>query len=134
MKKLILLLLLCPMLAGAQQHHHKTSKTINPDSIYTEVQFMPRFDGDFNKYLTDHIQYPEVERDAGISGIVFVSYVIEKDGTVGDVKVMRGVPGGPGLDKEAVRVIKSMPAWEPGKQKYTAVRVRLNTPIHFQLR
>lgn len=139
MNKLIWLILFSSLFVTvqAQKKTHinvKAKAKVNPDSVYNEVQIMPRFRGDVNKYLADHIQYPEVEKEAGITGTVYVSFVIEKDSTITGVKVMRGVPGGPGLDKESVRVISTMPKWIPGTQDGILVRVRYNIPIHFQLR
>jgi periplasmic protein TonB len=106
----------------------------NDNQILTVVQVMPKFNGDIYKYLGDHIQYPEVERDAGITGTVYVTFVVEKDGSITSVKILRGIPGGPGLDKEAVRVISAMPKWSPGMQNGHSCRVQYNVPIHFELR
>jgi len=106
----------------------------NANQVFTIVQQMPKPSFDLNKYLSEHIQYPEVERDAGITGTVYVTFVVEKDGAISGVKVLRGVPGGPGLDKEAVNVVSHMPAWGVGMQNGHPVRVQFNLPIHFELR
>jgi protein TonB len=121
--------IIAPISTGNQVIGDQTS-----NEILTVVQQMPKFDGDLNKYLVSHIQYPEVERDAGISGKVFVTFVVEKDGSITSVKILRGVPGGPGLDKEAIRVITSMPKWSAGMQNGHSVRVQFNLPIDFELR
>jgi TonB family protein len=98
-----------------------------------KVQQMPKFKGDMNKYLADSIKYPETEKKAKISGTVYVTFVIERDGSISNVKLLRGVPNGPGLDAEAIRVISAMPKWSPGMQDGHAVRVQFNLPIRFAL-
>jgi periplasmic protein TonB len=101
------------------------------------VEQMPTFPGgemEMMKYIQKNVQYPQVEKEAGISGTCYVTFVIEKDGSITDVKVLRGVSGGPGCDKEAIRVVKSMPAWKPGKQNGREVRVQFNLPIKFTLK
>jgi protein TonB len=70
-------------------------------------------------------------REAGIQGTVFVTFVVERDGNITDVRVLRGVGGG--LDEEAVRVVRNMPRWTPGRQRGQAVRVQFNLPIRFVL-
>lgn len=102
--------------------------------VFSIVQQMPKFKGDLNKYLADNIQYPAAEREANITGTVFVGFIVNKDGSVSDAKVMRGVVGGPGLDAEALRVVSAMPAWTSGVNGGKVVRVQYNMPIHFQLR
>ncbi|MEZ4737873.1 MAG: energy transducer TonB [Flavobacteriales bacterium] len=71
-------------------------------------------------------------QDASISGVVYVTFVVGKDGKIGDAKVLRGIGGG--CDEEALRVVRSMPAWKPGKQRGKPVTVQYNLPIHFTLR
>jgi periplasmic protein TonB len=102
------------------------------DKVFTIVQQMPKFPGDINKYLADHIEYPEQAKDANIQGTVFISFVVEKDGSVTAIKVLRGVNNY--LDNEAKRVINGMPKWSPGEQNGHSVRVQYMVPIHFILR
>jgi protein TonB len=102
--------------------------------IFTVVEAMPSFPGGDAariKYLNANIKYPTIARESGIQGRVFVTFVVEKDGRVTDVKVLRGIGGG--CDEEAVRVIKNMPKWVPGKQRGKSVRVQFNMPILFKL-
>ncbi len=102
--------------------------------IFTVVESMPSFPGGDAariKYLNENIKYPQMARESGIQGRVFVTFVVEKDGSVTDVKVLRGIGGG--CDEEAVRVIKNMPKWIPGKQRGKPVRVQFNMPILFKL-
>jgi protein TonB len=103
--------------------------------IFTIVENMPEFPGGEAKlfeYLGKSIKYPSMAKDAGIQGIVYVSFVIERDGSVADVQVLRGIGGG--CDEEAVRVVEKMPNWSPGKQRGKPVRVRYNLPIRFVLK
>jgi protein TonB len=103
------------------------------NDVFTICQQMPKFKGDLNTYLSENIRYPEAERKAGTTGTVYITFVVEKNGSVTGVKVLRGVVNGPGLDAEGVRVISSMPAWTPGMQNGNVIRVQYNLPIHFQI-
>jgi len=103
-------------------------------AIFTVVESMPDFPGGDAariKYLNDNINYPQMARESGIQGRVFVTFVVEKNGAVTDVRVLRGIGGG--CDEEAVRVIKNMPKWNSGKQRGKPVRVQFNMPILFKL-
>ena len=95
---------------------------------------MPQYPGGekaMMEYVAKNVAYPQEARDKEISGRVFVSFIVEKDGSIGEVKVMRGIGGG--CDEEAVRVIKGMPKWKPGKQEGKPVRVSYMMPINFKL-
>lgn len=98
------------------------------------VENMPVFPGGVNalmQYLYKNTVYPQRAREAGISGTVYISFVIETDGCVTSIAVLREVAGG--CTEEAIRVVSGMPRWEPGRQRGKAVRVRLNLPINFKL-
>ena len=102
--------------------------------VFTIVEQMPSFPGGDQKmyqYLGNNIKYPQVARETGIQGRVFVNFVVEPDGSVSNVKVLRGIGGG--CDEEAMRVVKSMPKWTPGKQRGKAVRVSYTLPVVFKL-
>lgn len=104
------------------------------EEIFIVVEDMPTFPGGDEariRYLAENIRYPQMARESGIQGTVFVTFIVERDGTVTDVRVLRGIGGG--CDEEAVRVIKSMPKWNPGKQRGRPVRVQFNMPIRFTL-
>ena len=95
---------------------------------------MPSFPGGpaaLMKFLSENIKYPVVAQENGVQGRVVVAFVVERDGSITDVHIARGVD--PSLDKEAVRVVKSMPKWTPGKQNGSAVRVKFNVPVAFRL-
>ncbi len=106
----------------------------NEDGVYQIVEEMPQFPGGETKlmeYVAKSLTYPQEARDKGIDGRVFIGMVIEKDGSVSNVKVLRGIGGG--CDEEAVRVIKSMPKWKPGMMKGEPVPVSYQIPINFKL-
>ncbi len=102
--------------------------------IFTVVEEMPSFPGGEEarlKFLSDNIVYPQVAKESGISGTVYVSFVVDSRGKVQEAKIMRGIGGG--CDEEALRVIKMMPGWNPGKQAGKPVRVQFTMPIRFTL-
>ena len=109
-------------------------KKVDNDSIYQIVEVMPEFPGGTSEmmtYLSGNIKYPEEAKEKGISGRVFLSFVIEKDGAVSNVKVAKGI--GKECDDEAVRVVKAMPKWKPGLIKGKPARVSYMLPIFFKL-
>ena len=102
--------------------------------VFDVVEQMPQFPGGPNalfEYLSKNIKYPVVAEENGIQGRVIVTFVVERDGSITDVKVAKSVD--PSLDKEAMRVVKSMPHWIPGKQNGSAVRVKYTVPVTFRL-
>ena len=102
------------------------------DKIFDVVEQAPTFkEGDVRAWLAKNMQYPPVAAENGISGRVVVGFVVERDGSISHVQVLRGVD--PSLDKEAVRLVKSMPKWNPGMQNGSPVRVKYNVPVQFKL-
>lgn len=104
------------------------------EEVFTMVEQMPAFPGgqsELMQYLSKNIKYPTIAQENGTQGRVIIQFVVEKDGSITDVQVARGVD--PYLDKEAVRVVKSMPKWIPGKQNGKAVRVKYTVPVMFKL-
>ena len=102
--------------------------------IFQIVEEMPAYPGGDAKlmeYVAKNIKYPQIARETGIQGRVFVGFVVEPDGSVSNVKVLRGIGGG--CDEEAMRVVKNMPKWKPGKQRGKAVRVSYMLPVNFKL-
>jgi periplasmic protein TonB len=102
--------------------------------IFTIVEEQPTFPGGEEKlmeYLGKNISYPPMAKESGIQGTVFVTFVVEPDGSVTNAKILRGIGGG--CDEEAVRVVRNMPRWQPGKQRGKPVRVQFNLPIRFIL-
>ena len=112
----------------------KVIETPQQAEIFTVVEEQPAYPGGEEAriaYLQQNIKYPEEAKELGIQGKVFVTFVVEVDGTITDVRVLRGIGGG--CDEEAIRVVKSMPKWVPGKQRGVPVRVQFNLPIKFTL-
>ena len=104
------------------------------DEIFVVVEKQPEFPGGTTalmKFLGDNIKYPVIAQENGIQGRVITNFVVERDGSISDVQVVRGQD--PSLDKEAVRVIKTMPRWTPGQQRGKPVRVRFTLPVVFRL-
>ena len=102
--------------------------------IFKVVEEMPEFPGGAAKmmeFIQKNIKYPMMARESDIQGRVFVNFVVEPDGTITNVTVMRGIGGG--CDEEALRVVQSMPNWKPGKQRGSAVRCSFTVPIIFKL-
>ena len=103
--------------------------------VFVVVETMPEFPGGqaaLFKYLSENVKYPVIAQENGIQGRVICQFVVNKDGSIVDVEVVRS-GGDASLDKEAVRVIKSMPKWKPGKQRGKAVRVKYTVPVNFKL-
>ncbi|MBQ8065607.1 MAG: energy transducer TonB [Prevotella sp.] len=102
--------------------------------VFDVVEQMPSFPGGpaaLMQFLSSNIKYPVVAEENGIQGRVVCTFVVEKDGSITDVRVVKSVD--PSLDKEAMRVVKSMPKWIPGKQNGSAVRVKYTVPVTFRL-
>ncbi len=104
------------------------------NKVFDVVEVMPSFPGGqgaLMSYLSSHTKYPVVAQENGVQGRVTVSFVVERDGSITDVHVVRSVD--PSLDREAARVVSTMPNWQPGKQNGSAVRVKFNVPVQFKL-
>ena len=104
------------------------------NKVFDVVEEMPSFPGGqgaLMSFLNSNIKYPVVAQENGVQGRVIVGFVVERDGSITDVKIMRSVD--PSLDREAQRVVKSMPKWKPGKQNGSAVRVKYTVPVVFRL-
>ncbi|MBR6346820.1 MAG: energy transducer TonB [Bacteroidales bacterium] len=114
------------------QEEEEEEETYN----YAQVQEKPSFKGgdanEFSKWVNSRLVYPEIAKENGVQGRVTLQFTVEKDGSVTNVKVLRGVDES--LDKEAVRVVASSPKWKPGKQRDKAVKVVYTFPVIFQLR
>lgn len=143
MKKIVLTIILALMGAAAMAQS-ETKTTAKPESteplnvieeeVFVVVEEEPEFPGGMEalyRYLASNIKYPENAKKERIQGKVYVSFVIEKDGSVSNIKVLRDIGGGCG--EEAVRVVKQMPKWKPGRQRGKRVRTQYNLPINFNL-
>lgn len=119
--------------APAQQG--RKQEKVEEEQIFEFLEEMPEFPGGEKamlKWLGEHVKYPAVAAENNIQGRVMVSFVVERDGSVSNVKVDRGVD--PSLDKEAIRLVESMPKWKPGMQTGKPVRCRFRLPVTFKLR
>ena len=134
----LLVIVFAPARADAQDKRGKTTQTrkntTTDDKIYEVCEQMPTYEGGdaaLLKYLTDSVKYPELAKKHGVQGRVVIGFIVEKDGSLTDVKVLRHVDVA--LDAEALRVVKGMPKWIPGCQKEQRVRVKYNVPVSFRL-
>jgi protein TonB len=109
--------------------NNTNSNTIETLAIVTE---MPEFNGNLFQFIQNNIQYPHIARDYGTSGIVVLQFVVEKDGSIGSIKALKEV--GDGCTEEAIRVVKAMPKWKPGKNHGEPVRVLFNLPVRFTIK
>jgi periplasmic protein TonB len=107
---------------------------ISNEKTFSFVESMPSFPGGeaaMFKFINDNLKYPEEAKENKIEGKVFVSFIVDTDGSIQDVKVKRGIVSG--CNEEAIRLVSSMPKWVPGKQNGKAVRVSFNLPVVFRL-
>ena len=118
----------------AELQKEQQDNAANDNKIYDGVETMPEYPGGVSammSFIGKNLVYPEVSQENGIQGRVVVQFVINVDGTVSDIKVVKSVD--PYLDKEAIRVVGSMPKWKPGTQEGKPVRVKYTVPINFRL-
>lgn len=104
------------------------------ETIFDFAEVSPSYAGGqaaLMKFLSENMRYPQIDIETGTQGRVICTFVVEKDGSITDIKVLRGLS--PSIDKEAIRVISEMPAWKPGFQNGKAVRVKFTLPIQFRL-
>ncbi len=132
MKKLALLLsaILLTNMAFCQEE----KKVSVDDEVFVVVEEQAEFPGGMEAmyaYIGKNLKYPELAKEKGIEGRVFVQFVIEKDGSISNVKILRGIGGG--CDEAAMEMVKNMPKWKPGKQGGNPVRFQFTLPIKFEL-
>lgn len=104
------------------------------EEVFAIVEVHPQYPGGDEariKFIQENLKYPVSAKEAGIQGNVYVTFIVEKDGSLSNVKILRGI--GSGCDEEVIRVVKLMPAWLPGTQSGKPVRVQFNLPIKFKL-
>ena len=113
----------------------KNNSTSGASNAYIWVEEMPYFPGGDNemlKYLSKNIKYPVNAREANITGVVYLSFIVDKEGEIKNIEILRGIGGG--CEEEAVRVVKKMSKWKPGKQNGQSVNVQFKLPVSFTLR
>ena len=122
-------------LTGGGGAKSKAEADVEDALPFSFVEEKPEYHGGMEalvKFMSDNLKYPHLAKESGIFGIVIVQFVIEKDGSVGEVKVVRGLGGG--CNEEAIRVVTMMPKWTPGRQHNKAVRVVFQVPLKYNLR
>ena len=134
----LLVIVVAPARANAQDKRGKTTQTRKDtaidDKVYEVCEQMPIFEGGdaaLLKYLRENLKYPDKTKDRGVQGRLVIGFIVEKDGSLTDVKVLR--PVDIDLDAEVLRLVKGMPKWIPGRQNGKRVRVRYLLPIHICL-
>ena len=134
----LLVIVFAPARANAQDKRGKTTQTrkdtTTDDKIYEVCEQMPIFEGGdaaLLKYLRENLKYPDNTKDRGVQGRLVIGFIVEKDGSLTDVKVLR--PVDIDLDAEVLRLVRGMPKWIPGRQNGKRVRVRHLLPIHICL-
>ena len=135
---ILLVIVIAPASANAQDKRGKTTQTrkdtATDDKVYEVCEQMPIFEGGdaaLLKYLRENLKYPDKTKDRGVQGRLVIGFIVEKDGSLTDVKVLRAVDIA--IDAEVLRVVKGMPKWIPGRQNGKRVRVRYLLPIHICL-
>ncbi len=110
-------------------------ETEEEGEVFLIVEEMPEFEGEglnrFQKWVQQNVKYPEIAIQNGIKGTVFVNFIIDQNGDISSIKILRGVD--PSLDNEVIRVLESAPSWAPGKQRGENVKVRMSIPVKFML-
>ncbi len=109
---------------------------VKEEKVFQIVEDQPQFPGGDQKmmeYIQNNIKYPSKAREMGTTGTVYVEFVVNKDGSITNVQIKEGTGIGDGCDKEAKRVVRNMPKWDPGKQRGRSVRVKVRIPIRFRL-
>jgi protein TonB len=113
----------------------REEENADADQIFVVVEKMPEFPGgedSLYSYTAKNLTYPPEAREKGIQGTVYVSFVVEADGSVTDPRVLRGIGGG--CDEMALELVKNMPRWVPGKQRGKPIRVQFTLPVKFRLK
>ena len=135
---ILLVIVIAPARANAQDKREKTTQTrkdtATDDKVYEVCEQMPIFEGGdaaLLKYLRENLKYPDKTKDRGVQGRLVIGFIVEKDGSLTDVKVLR--PVDIDLDAEVLRLVKGMPKWIPGRHNGQRVRVRYLLPIHICL-
>lgn len=133
MKKVLLLLTVAVLACGAA-----SAQTVTPldqdNEIFTVVEHDPQFPGGneaLYQYLGSNAHYPEKAKEQGVQGTVYLTFIVERDGSISNIRVLRSPSDL--LSEEAQRLVKAMPKWKPGQQRGKKVRVQYNLPINFQL-
>lgn len=132
---ILIFISLCGFAQTQSSMQDSTAPAKDTVRFFTSTQ-SPQFNGEggLPNYLSSNLNYPKEEMIMGIQGTVYVNFIVELDGSVSSVRIKQGIPGGEGLEKEAMRVINEMPAWKPGMLNGKPVRIEMTQPITFSLK
>ena len=136
MTKRIVAIVAAVLMGGAAMAQTEGTAAAVDNAIYTVVEHDPEFPGGMDAlvaWVGSHVEYPAEAREAGLQGTVFVTFVVERDGSITNVRVVAPKEKMALLEEEAVRVVRAMPKWKPGKVRGKKVRVQFNLPIQFTL-
>jgi protein TonB len=140
MRTLVFLLGILSFSCAAQTTKKGTIRVKKPaasDSVYTIVQQMPEYPGGYNAmiyYVQRSVRYPASAIEKGLQGTVFLTFIVNADGSISDACIVKGVPACPECDAEALRMVKTLPFFRPGFNNGNAVRTKFNLPVKFSLR
>lgn len=132
-RAVVMLMLLMVQLTSWSQEKQEQADSIK-NKVYAQVDKMPEFKGGekkMQKYIQKHLVYPPKAYLEGRGGVSYLSFTVERDGSLSNIRVIKGASGGSDLDDAAMNVIKNMPKWKPGKLQGKKVRVNYNMPIRF---
>lgn len=118
--------------AEGPQSNPIVPQELPPAPIPTIVEKMPKFNGDLQEYFSAETKYPDFEKSEHIGGTVYVTFVVEKDGTISNIRLLHGIAGAD-LNNEALPVVAAMPPWIPGEQGGHKVKVQCNLPVKFSV-
>lgn len=124
-------ILLGLIMAGTTMAQAQEKEPVEKKQVFRSVETMPEFRGQLGDYLGNNLHYPEAVEKAGVEGRVVAQFVIDQDGNVGDIVILRGLH--PDCDKEVLRVLGNMPAWRPGQHEGKPVSVYYTLPVSFRL-
>ena len=136
--KLTILLLFIALTSFCQKIPDTKNQSVEDTTVYdlTAINDKPQFVGgesELSSFINKNLQYPQEEKNNGLQGRVYITFVIDRDGSVTNVELYKGLKDGPGCDKEAIRIVGLMPKWIPGKVNGHPAKVRYIVPIKFQL-
>ena len=134
MKQIIIIIALCCIGIGVKAQVNKDTVKVDSDYLFIEYEIMPEFPGGTEKlmaFIKENLRYPEKAKAAHIEGRSIAEFVVEKDGSIVEPKVVKSLS--PECDEEALRIVGLMPKWKPGNQRGKPVRVKMTVPFIFKL-
>lgn len=134
MKRPLFIILVLFLSCAGSALYAQADTTEKPYVLATQMPEFPNGGSEgMIEFIQNHLEYPMAEKQADIQGTILMQFIVEKDGSLSDIRAIKSVPGGENLEKEAARVIRLMPKWKPGMQDGKTVRVYKNVPFYFVL-